>query len=76
MMGKTICLPFSCNMKLKDIIATGWHTISLYGDCTEHCHSLAVSDEIKWNSVLKVIAGAEVANGYSFATVKIATEVE
>ena len=40
--------------------------------CTEHCHSLAVSDEIKRNSALKVIAGTEVANGYSFAAVTAA----
>ena len=73
-MGKTIRLPLSCGMKLKDVIdtTTGWHTISLNGDCTEHCHSLAVSDEIKRNSALKVIAGTEVANGYSFAAVTAA----
>jgi hypothetical protein len=44
-----------------------------YNPCSwrfiEHCYSLAVSDEIKRNSALKAIAGAEIANGYSFTVV-------
>jgi hypothetical protein len=68
--GKTLRIPLFCGMKLKDVDnATGWHAISIHGDCVEHCHTLAVSDEIKRNSALKTVAGAEVANGYSFAAV-------
>jgi hypothetical protein len=44
-----------------------------YNPCSwrfiEHGYSLAVSNEIKRNSALKAIAGAEIANAYSFTVV-------
>jgi hypothetical protein len=58
-------------MKLKDIVdnISGFHTLSLHGECVEHNHTLGFSNETKRNSALKEIAARRIANGYSASAV-------
>ncbi len=58
-------------MKLKNIVdnISGFHTLSLRGECIEHNHTLGFSNETKRNSALIDIGARRIANGYSASAV-------